>query len=437
MLLHDIRFTFRLLGRGPSLTVTLLALLALGIGAVTTMFSVAESLLLRPLPYASPEELTMIWTKRPVGNHSPSSIADFADWRAEASTFVRMAAIDRTGLTLTHDGATAAHVSAAGVSGDFFPLFGLTPARGRLFGPDDDASSAPPVVVVSMNAWRTHFGADPSLLGQAISLDGRPYTVVGIAPEGFRFGGAWGSGVDFWLPLAVERPPYDAERSNRQIAGYYLHVIGRRRPGISIEAAQAELDTIAGHLEREHPESNANTRIRLADLQEELVGPFKESVWVLLAGVALVFLTVCANVAGLLLMRGLRRKGEMAARAALGATGRRLALQLVTETTVIFVLGGLGGVAAASWLIHALAELPQTPATTLLTIRLDLPVLASCFGIAMLSGVLFGLAPALAVSRVSAHALLKETAAAAGLSRRQRLLGGTLVATQVASSNFW
>jgi putative ABC transport system permease protein len=431
MLLHDLRFTFRFFRRGPSLTVTLLALLALGLGAVTTMFSVAESLLLRPLPYPSAEELTLIWTKRPVGNHSPSSVADFADWKADASTFVQMAAIDQSGLTLTHEDAVAAHVSAAGVSGDFFPLFGLTAARGRLLGPADDQSSAPPIVVVSMNAWRTHFGADPSLVGQAVSLNGHPYTVVGIAPEGFRFGGAWGSGVDFWIPLAIERPRYDAERS-RQHGGYYLHVVGRRRPGVSIEAAQTELDTIAGRLEREHPESNANAHIRLVDLQEELVGPLKKSVWMLFAAVGLVFLTVCANVAGLLLMRGSSRRGEMAARAALGATTGRLVAQLVTETTVLFVLGGLGGVVAASWLIDEIAKLLQIPATTLATIRLDLPVLASCFGIATLSGILFGLVPALAVSRVPAQAVLKETAAGAGLSRRQRLLGGALVATQVA-----
>jgi putative ABC transport system permease protein len=431
-ILFDVRFALRLVRRGPAFFATLLAVLVAGIGATTAMFSIVNSLLLQPLPYAHPEQLTMVWATQPLVDPSPTSIADFLDWKAQATTFDRMSAMNHEGFSLTSEGARPEPLAGASVTGDFFPLLDVKALHGRLLGPDDDRAGGPRVAVVSAALWRRRFGSEPGLVGRTILLDAIPHTVVGVGPEGFRFSGPYSDGVDVWTPLAVTYADY-AKASTAERGSHFLNVIGRRKPGVSLASAQAQLTSIAKSLAVAHPDTNTRVGIRIEDLHDALVGRSRTGVWVLFAAVALVFLIVCANVANLLLTRAQTRRGEMAARAALGATSARLAAQIVTETVVVFLLGAAGGALVSRWLVDLFASgIIDSGGASTIDIRVDAVALLFSIGVCLGCGLFFGLVPALAVSRVVPQAVLKESAARAGISRSQRAVRGGLVVAQVA-----
>ncbi len=421
ILLTDVRFALRLLRRSPAFAATLLGVLIAGIGATTAMFSIVVSLLLRPLPYPHPEELTMIWATQPLLNSAAVSIADFQDWRAEGTTFSAMAAVDYESFSLSSETsggqrAMPESLDGAQVSGDFFRTLGIAPLVGRLLGPEDDRVGAPRVAVIGAALWHRRFGSDAGLVGRTITLSGEPFTVVGIAPEGFRFVDAYSSQAEVWTPLAVTHHGYADELTNGR-GNHFLSVIGRRRPGVSVEQAQAQLAGVAKSLAEKYPETNTNFGVRLVDLHDELVGDSREGVWVLFVAIGLVFLVVCANVANLLLARAAARRSEMAARAALGATRGRLVVQLVTETVVVFVLAALGGAVLAYWLVDRFASgIVRGAGAFTIDIRVDGSALAFAIVTSLVCGIVFGLVPAIEASRVAPQTVLKESGARASIA---------------------
>ncbi|MBS2014956.1 MAG: ABC transporter permease [Deltaproteobacteria bacterium] len=426
----DARFAMRLLVRAPTFALTLLGVLVLGIGTTTAVFSIVQALLLRPLPFSHPEELTVMWkTYEPVARDWPASIPDLADLRAENRTFSSIAASGWGASSLASDDQPAEYVAGAVVSGEFFSMLDVRPSQGRLIGPDDDRVGAPRACVISTELWRRRFASDPSIVGRVVTLDSRQFTIVGVGPEGFRFGGPKGDRTDVWLPLA-QSDGY-AERSQSRGWNAY-RILGRRKPGVTVAQAQADMNEVATRLSERHT-SWQHRGIWVVDLHDALVGSAKETALVLFGAVVLVFLVVCANVASLLLARGATRRAEMAARAALGATRERLVAQLVTEAVVVFLLGGAGGALAAAWLVDFFANVVSHRVWAAnIAFHVDGVAVGFAIVVALACGVAFGIGPALATSRVEPQVVLKQTSAAAGISRRQRLVRGALVVAQVA-----
>jgi putative ABC transport system permease protein len=433
-LLTDVRFALRLLRRSPAFYGTLLAVIVVGIGATTAIFSIMESLVLRPLPFPHPGELTMVWRDDPVIHEGPTSVPDYLDWKARASTFQQMAAIDYASFSLSSEGGAPEFVPGAYVSGDFFPMFGLQPLRGRLLGTDDDHVGGAPVAVISASLWHRRFASDPAILGKTVMLSSQPYTVVGVAAEGFHVSGPWSNSCDVWTPIQVSLADWGKLATSGR-GEHFMNVIGRRQAGVSLGQAQAQMTEISNDLSARFPDTNAKRGVRVEDLQDALVWRARSLVWLLFAAVGLVFAIVCSNVANLLLTRAQGRRAEMAARAALGATPARLARQIVTETVVVFLLGSLGGWLGARWLDDVFATgILSTARAGAGTIDIRVDSMALLFSVVACldCGVVFGLVPALAVARVEPQTVLKESAARAGVGRTQRAVRGGLVVGQVA-----
>ena len=429
--LADARFSLRLLRRTPVFGLTLVTILVAGIGATTAMFSIVMALLVRPLPFPHPGELTMVWTHQPRLTETPFSMPDFADIKARSTTLAKVALVEDRGLSISGDGRTAAVLATSMVTGEFFSLIDLPPLRGRLLGPDDDRIGAPRSCVISAKLWRERLGGG-DVIGRTIVLDSEPWTVVGIAAEGFTFASPRGANVDLWVPMARGEPLYARliEPSGR--GWHFASVIARRKPGVTLAAAQAELTGIGQSLEKAYPETNTGVGFDVGDLQDAVVGPARSNVWILFGAVAVVFLVMCANVANLLLACAASRRAEMAARAALGATPGRLVAQLVTETATIFVVAALGGTLLARWLVGFFGRGIVTASGIAPT---DAPVewtaLAFAIGIALVCGIVAGLVPAFEAMRVSPQAVLKEAGSRSATGGLRRVRGG-LVVVQVA-----
>lgn len=444
-ILADARFSLRLLRRSPGFAVTLLGVLTLGLGASTAMFSLVVSVILRPLPYAEPEQLSAIHETQSADHWSgPVSLPDFIDWRSQATSFSGMAAVKRESFSLStafDRGAAPESVPAAAVTADYFRLLGLSPLRGRLLDEGDDRADAPRVAVVSAALWRRRFGADEGIVGKAIVLDARPFVVVGVAPEGFNFASYWAPAADVWTALAATDVNYALLSSEEMRSSHFLSVLARRKPGVSVAAAQSELDVVTSRLAALHPASNTNVGARVEDLKATLTDGSRSTVWILFAAVGLVFLVVCANVANLLLARASGRQHELAVRAALGATRARIIGQIVVETVVVFALGALGAMVAAQWLVRLFAASVVDPANAGAVVgpeRLlaEPHVEWSAFGfavaLAVVCGALFGLVPAAVASRVAPQTAMKEGSSRAGSGRAVGVLRGGLVVAQVA-----
>ncbi|MFL6333868.1 MAG: ABC transporter permease [Pyrinomonadaceae bacterium] len=428
-LLQDVRYGLRMLWQRPGFTSVAVLTLALGIGANTAIFSVIDAALLRSLPYRAPERLVHLWeTKRSRDfEQREASYPDFLDWRAQGSeVFEGLAGYASRPVTLA-DAGEATRAPGAAVTANFFDVLGVKAVAGRTFVEGEDGREARPVAVISHGLWRRRFGGGPAAVGREITLDGRAYTVVGVLPADFNF--ALLGDAEVWTPVAPT-PEVAARRYQ-----HWLKVIGRLKDGVSLEGARAHLATVATRIEHDDPGAHAGVGLRAVGLQEEFVGPIRPVLFVLLGAVGFVLLIACTNVANLLLARSAARQKEVAIRAALGASRWRVVRQLLTESVLLSVAGGAAGLVLALWGVDVLvalipaAQLMQMPYLQSLSLNLD--VLLFAMGLSLLTGVLFGLTPALSASRTDLQGALKEGGRST-VSRGSRRLRDLLVVAEVA-----
>ncbi|HEU0207376.1 MAG TPA: ABC transporter permease [Candidatus Udaeobacter sp.] len=427
-LMQDVRYALRMLAKNPAFTAIAVVALALGIGANSAIFSVVDAVLLRPLPFKNPQQLVMLWENAahlgfPKNTPSP---ANFLDWQKQARSFTGMAATVERSFNLTGVGEPE-RLDGRRVSANLFDLLGVSALLGRTFVPEDDRPGAH-VMLLSYSLWQRRFGSDPSVIGRALTLNGESYTVVGVMPQFVQLPGFENRNDQLWVPIAF---PQDeaAQRGN-----HFLDVIARLKPDVTLKKAQAEMDTIAARLAQQYPDENTRIGAVVVPVHEQVVGDIKPALLVLLGAVAFVLLIACANVANLLLARAAVRQKEIALRLALGASRSRLTRQFLTESVVLAFFGAGLGLLLAIAGIHILRTFVPATISQVQTIGINGSVLIFTAAVAVLTGIAFGLAPAIHGSHLNLNDSLKEGGRdAAGGSKGNRARS-VLVAGEVAVS---
>ena len=420
---QDFRFAFRSLTKSPGATALIVVVLALGIGANTALFSVVDAVLLSPLPYPQPEELVMVWgAHRESGkNRWWTSYPDFVDFEAQTDVFREMAAFATPRVNLVGPEGDPLRLPAARVTYDFFDVLGVSPASGRAFLPEEDRVGGEPAVILSHGLWQRRFSGDPAILERAVNVNGLPHAVVGVMPPGFQYP----TGSEVWLPAL---PGYG--RDSR--GAHRLRVLARLAPATSIEAATTEMRAVAQRLEDAYPKSNTNRTAWVQPLHEARVGRVATALWILFGAVGLVLLVACANVANLLLGRLVVRSHELALRATLGATRWRLARQLLTESLMLAVIGGVAGWFVSHALLRLLIAASPVNLPRIEEVAIDGRVLLATAAASLAAGVVFGSVPALRASRHDLQSSLRSGSRGATLGLSRPRLRGMLVTVEIA-----
>lgn len=426
-IVQDVRYGLRQLRHNPGFTAVAVIALALGIGANTAIFSAVDAELLHPFAFKHLSRIVMVWESAPRQHidHASAAPANFLDWEHQNKTFSQLAAEHDWAATLTGHG-YAERLEGYQVTADFFPLLGIAPQLGRAIGASDFHPGRESVVVFSHGFWKRHLGADRSILGKTVLLNGRKYTVIGIMPESFSFP----PGADVWSPLNLTGAA-STDRTN-----HYLRVLGRLKPGVSIEQVQADLATLAARLSRAYPQTNADHTVQVESLLQEFAGDARPFLIMLLGAAAFVLLLACANVMNLQLARAAGRQKEIAVRLALGGSRWRITRQLLVETLMLAIAGGAAGALLASWGIHlALRAVPPNIIAHVAGLRhlhVDFTALAFTLGAAIAAGILAGLVPARRAAHPDLNEALKEGSRSSSTGPAHQRLRSTLVVVEIA-----
>jgi putative ABC transport system permease protein len=412
-IIKDIRYGFRSLLKRPGFTLIALLALALGIGANTAIFSLVNAVVIRPLPYPDPDRLVWVYGNiRNAGNRASVSPLDFLDYRDQNKTFAQFAASGTLPLNLNLTGSgEPERLDVSGVTGNYFDTFGVVPALGHGFSMENEKTGQHQVTVLSHTLWQKRFGGDPAIVNKTINLDGKAYLVIGVMPAGLNLPQI----ADLWVPLT-----FDSEPGMRQRKAHFLRPIGRLKEGVTLAQAQADTDRIAAQLEQQFPDSNTGWNLRLLSLREQLVGGSRTMLFILFGAVGLVLLIACANVANLLLVRAATREKEIALRTALGASRMRIVRQMITESLLLSIIGGVLGALLATWGVQLLVSLSENSLPATATVNIDLTVLAFTLLISVVTGILFGLAPAFRTLKVNLVDAMKDGARGAEGTLRNR-----------------
>jgi putative ABC transport system permease protein len=419
-LIQDIRYGLRSLARNPGFTAVALMSLVLGIGASSVIFSVADGVLLRPLQFPDSDRIVTLWNTYPHlgAKREEVSPPDFYDWHELSESFGQMAAYERYSYVLAGSD-NGIRLRAARVSGDFFATMGVVPAVGRVLNPADDHVGSHHVVVLTNHLWAMQFGSDSSIIGREVVLNGFSFSVVGVMPAGFDFPGD----VDIWVPLAYQ-PPFDD--SLRQST--WLRTVARLKPDVTVDQAQAEMSTIAHQLEHKYPDTNLGRDVLIISLFEQIVGRIRPALLILLAAVGCLHLIACTNVANLLLSQATVRQKEISIRSVLGAGRLRLVRQLVTESTALSILSGVGGIVLTVWALQVVRTLNPDGIPRLQEIQLDVRVLTFAFVASLVTGIAVGIAPALMVTRRGIRDDTREFGVSTEDKRRRRVRAALVIA---------
>ncbi len=424
-LLEDIRYGARMLRKNPGFTAVAALTLALGIGSNTAMFSVVNSVLLQPLPFRDPERLVRVFSTRESAELYPVCGEDYFDWQSQNRAFESMSLFTGPQKFNASGAGEPETVSVVRTQANLFSLLGVRPAVGRGFAEEEDQGGADHVAVLSYGFWQRHFGGQTDVIGKSIELNFEKFAVVGVMPRTFNYP----ESIDVWIPLEMT-----VERLGRR-GGYSYRVLGRMKPGMTFAQTQSDMSAIAKHLEEQFPITNSNLGAKVIPFKELLTRDSRTQLLVLLGAVALVLLVASANMANLLLARATGRQREIALRGALGASRSRLVRQLLTESVMLSLTGTAAGLAAASWLVGLAQSARSLPIPRENPIQLDTTVLLFTIGVSLTVGILFGLAPALEVSRLNVNEALKSSAGSiAGASGHRSILRNALVVGEVAAS---
>ncbi|HUE81562.1 MAG TPA: ABC transporter permease [Pyrinomonadaceae bacterium] len=422
-LFQDIRYGARMLWKHRGFTIIAVITLALGIGANTAIFSLVYAVLIKPLPFPDSERLVMVWEDQSsIGfPRSDAAPGNYTQWKAEQSVFEDMAGFTWKSFNLTGDGEPE-RIVAHGVTANFFGLLGVQPAIGRDFLHEEDKPGGPKTTILSHGLWQRRWGSDSSILGQDILLDGEKYRVVGVMPARFQFINREQS---LWVPAMLTQEQL-LDRDN-----HYLTVVARMKPGISLEQAQTDIKTITQRIARDYPEEAEGISSAVVPLREQLAGTVRSPLILLLVAAGLVLLIACSNIASLQLSRASDRSREIAVRAALGAGRARIVRQLLAESVLLACAGGAAGLLVTLWSFTLLRQLIPASMTTSTSLTIDLGVLGFTLVVSVLTGIIFGMVPALRSSKIDLNQTLKQGGRWGAIDRRNRL-GGAFVVTQVA-----
>ena len=402
---QDLHFGLRMLRKNPGFTTVAISTLALGIGANTAIFSVIDSVLLRPLPYADPASLVLVWEKdsQHANPHNTVSPPDFLDWGSRNSVFSGMAGLFDQRANLTGNGAPQ-EVVLQDVTANFFTVLGVNPVLGTGFSTESGQPGHDNVVILTYGFWKERFGGDSSIIGKTMTLNGHPLTVVGVAPQSFQWfikdGSLTGAKPQMWTPWIIPTDFHD-----RKNVGRFMTVVARLKPGVTVQQAQTQMNTIATQIAQEYPDFNGHWGANVVPVREQISGDLRPALLILFGAVGFVLLIACANVSSLLLARAAAREREIAIRTAIGASPWRIACQLLTESVLLAIIGGGVGVGPAYWGTNALLAASPRNLLNMASVSMDGRILVFAAGSTLLGGLLFGFLP----SHISAHSSISET----------------------------